>query len=200
MTLEQIEELLIQLQTQIAQNTAAINNVKNIYATVDDVTAINNQVKNLISNNDMILSDVAALSNMINNIDHLGKLRDVSIKNLSDGDVLQYDAASGKWYNVKITVSDETGGSTVTSLAGLSDVQLTSVSDGNSLVYNSSIGKWTNDTISISGGDNEINPNLYLTKTQAASLYLPKTGGDIDYLNINGNLLVKKAITMYGEQ
>lgn len=198
MTLEQIEELLIQMQTQIDQNTAAINNVKSIYATVDDVTAINNQVKNLISNNDMILSDVAALSNMINNIDHLGKLRDVSIRNLSDGDVLQYDAASGKWYNVKITVSDETGGSTVTSLAGLSDVQLTSVSDGNSLVYNSSIGKWTNDTISISG--DEIDPSLYLTKTQAAVLYLPKTGGDIDYLNINGNLLVKKAITMYGEQ
>ena len=105
MTLEQIESLLTQLQIQIAQNTAAIDNIKNAYATTDDVTAINDQVKRLVQNNTVILEDVAALSNTINKIDHLEKLKDIHIRNLSDGDILQYDAASGKWYNVKATLS-----------------------------------------------------------------------------------------------
>lgn len=199
MTLEQIESLLTQLQIQIAQNTAAINNIKNAYATTDDVTAINDQVKRLVQNNTVILEDVAALSNTINKIDHLEKLKDIHIRNLSDGDILQYDAASGKWYNVKATLSESGNSGSVTALKDLSDVQLTSLSDGNSLVYNSTVGKWINDTITVSGGGSEIDPNLYLTKTQAAALYLPKTGGEIDWLTINNNLLVKKAITMYDE-
>lgn len=198
MTLEQIESLLTQLQIQIAQNTAAINNIKNAYATTDDVTAINDQVKRLVQNNTVILEDVAALSNTINKIDHLEKLKDIHIRNLSDGDILQYDAASGKWYNVKATLSESGNSGSVTALKDLSDVQLTSISDGNCLVYNSQINKWTNDTINAPGGTG-IDTGLYLTKTQAAALYLPKTGGEIDWLTINGNLLVKKAITMYDE-
>lgn len=198
MTLEQIEALLMQLQIQIAQNTAAINNIKNSYATTDDVTAINDQVKSLMQSNAMILYDVAALSNVINKIDHLEKLKDVHVRNLSDGDILQYDAASGKWYNVKATLSESGNSGSATALKDLSDVQLTSISDGNCLVYNSQINKWTNDTINVPGGT-EIDTSLYLTKTQAAALYLPKTGGEIDWLTINDNLLVKKAITMYDE-
>lgn len=198
MTLEQIEALLMQLQIQIAQNTAAINNIKNSYATTDDVTAINDQVKSLMQSNTMILYDVAALSNAINKIDHLEKLKDVHVRNLSDGDILQYDAASGEWCNVKATLSESGNSGSATALKDLSDVQLTSISDGNCLVYNSQINKWTNDTINVPGGT-EIDTSLYLTKTQAAALYLPKTGGEIDWLTINDNLLVKKAITMYDE-
>ena len=209
MTLSQIEKLLIQLQTQLAQQETAINEIKNNYTTNDNVTAINNQVKELISDNNQIHLDVATLSNQISKIDHLNKLNDIIITNLSQGDVLQYDASKGKWCNVKTVITASTGSNeaSVTSLRDLSDVQITSLVNGHCLVYNSSVGKWINDTVSTgSGSGSGIDLSNYLTKTAADATYLKRTGGTISgtltvdgLTTINNNLLVKGGITMYDE-
>lgn len=208
MTLSQIEELLIQLQTQIAQQAVAINEIKNNYVTKDNVTAINNQVKELISDNNQIHADVATLSNSIRKIDHLNKLKDIDITNLSQGDVLQYDSSKGMWCNVKTVITASTGsnGSSVTSLRDLSDVQISSLANGHCLVYNSSVGKWINDTVSPGVVNGNVDLSNYLTKTAADAMYLKITGGTISgtltvngFTTINNNLLVKGGITMYDE-
>lgn len=204
MTLSQIEELLIQLQTQIAQQAVAINEIKNNYVTKDNVTAINNQVKELISDNNQIHADVATLSNSISKIDFLSKLNDIKITNPTQGDVLQYDATMGRWCNVQ-TVISTSGGSAggATYLRDLHDVQISSLADGHCLVYNTSIGKWINDTVA-TGGSGTADLSNYLTKTAADATYLKLTGGTItgqltvkQLTTLEDNLVVNGGITFY---
>ena len=65
----------------------------------------------------------------------LDGLSDVNIGTLTDGDVLKYDAASGKWVN-------GAGAAVDVSMSDLDDVDLTSLANGDVLVYNSTSQKW----------------------------------------------------------
>lgn len=206
MTLLEIEQLLSQLQQQIISNTAAIvtlNNTISNYATTDDLNAIATNLNALQQNNMLIQNDLNALKTAVENSDHLNKLIDVEIKDLTEGDVLIY-GNTGKWHNIQtdfIGSSEPSGpASGVTRLNDLVDVRLSTLYDGQSLVYDSSINMWVNTTIS-SGGSTDGN---YLTKVQADDLYLSRYGdtvnGDLTITGlttINNNLLVKGGITMY---
>ena len=84
-----------------------------------------------------------------------------------------------------------------TKLSDLKDVYISGLSNGHALVYSSINNKWINSDISskISGE--------YLTIDDAAKMYVPVTGGTVDWLqvkgltNVGGNLLVTGGITMY---
>lgn len=204
MTLQEIEKLLLQLQTQVSENAAAITTLSitvSNYATDDDLKAIAEKINILQNNNTVLQNSMATLQNTVDKINFLQKLTDVEITNLTEGDVLQY-SNRGKWQNVKATLTGSgsgTGGAT--SLAGLSDVIISNLSDGQSLVYNAAAGKWINNTVS-SGGSGTGG----LTKEQADQLYLSKYGGTIEgalvvkgLTTIEDNLLVKGGITMYYE-
>lgn len=204
MTLLEIEQLLSQLQQQIISNTAAIvtlNNTISNYATTDDLNAIAANLNVLQQNNILIQNDLNTLKDAVDNSDHLDKLIDVEIKNLTEGDVLCY-GSTGKWHNIQANLTGSSGSTgNITRLNDLSDVQLSTLSDGQSLVYNSAIGMWINATVSSSGSGGN-----YLTKDYADSLYLSKYGGTVNgdltitgFTTINDNLLVKGGITMYNE-
>ena len=200
----QLQTQLQQMQTIVAQNSAAIKLFKNQYATNDAVTAISNSVNEIIQDNNQIHADVATLSNAISKIDFLSKLNDIKIINPTQGDVLQYDATMGRWCNVQ-TVISTSGGSTggATYLRDLHDVQISSLADGHCLVYNTSIGKWINDTVA-TGGSGTTDLSNYLTKTAADATYLKLTGGTItgqltvkQLTTLEDNLVVNGGITFY---
>lgn len=206
MTLNEIETLIIELQKQVAANTAAIvtlNNTVSNYATTDDLEALSDKIDILQDNNLSLSSDLSSLYNAITKIDHLGKLLDVEIISpLTEGDVLQY-SNTGKWSNVKVDELTPTApASSVNSLNDLADVQLTGLTNNHVLMYDSGLGKWTNHKIDT--GMDGFDLTNYLTKTEAALLYLPLTGGTISgsllvkgFTTIDNDLLVSGGITMY---
>lgn len=213
MSLVEIETLLQQLQSDVQANTAAIitlNNTISNYATTDDLTAISNQVNTLQNNNILLQNAVDALTIKVDKVDHLVKLSDIQIDNLTTNDVLQY-GDDGLWHNVSPTVLGVTSGgsstpSSVTKLADLTDVHITGVINGQSLVYSSINNKWINSTVN-TGGGSSVDMSKYLLASDAERLYLLKSGGVITgNLEVNGlttigkNLLVKGGITMYNEQ
>ena len=63
----------------------------------------------------------------------LAQLTDVDINNMSDGQVLVYNATSQKWVN-----------SNMTSLTNLTDVDISNPTNGQTLIYNSTTQKWEN--------------------------------------------------------
>lgn len=207
MTLNEIETLIIELQKQVAANTAAIvtlNNTVSNYATTDDLEVLSDKIDILQDDNLSLSSDLSSLHNAIAKIDHLGKLLDVEIISpLTEGDVLQY-SNTGKWSNVKVDELTPTApASSVNSLNDLADVQLTSLTNNHVLMYDAGLGKWTNNKVD-TGMDTELDPTKYLTKTEAALLYLPLTGGTISgpllvkgFTTIDNNLLVSGGITMH---
>lgn len=206
MTLNEIETLIIELQKQVAANTAAIvtlNNTVSNYATTDDLEALSDKIDVLQDNNLSLSSDLSSLYNAITKIDHLGKLLDVEIISpLTEGDVLQY-SNTGKWSNVKVDELTPTApASSVNSLNDLADVQLTGLTNNHVLMYDSGLGKWTNHKIDT--GMDGFDLTNYLTKTEAALLYLPLAGGTISgsllvkgFTTIDNDLLVSGGITMY---
>lgn len=193
MTLNEIETLIVQLQKQVSANTSAIailNNAVYNYATTDDLNVLASKINILQDNNLSLSSDLSSLYTAITKIDHLGKLLDVEIiQPLTEGDVLQY-GNTGKWNNVKVDkLIPITSASSVNSLNDLADVQLTSLTNNHVLMYDAGLGKWTNHKI-----DTDVNgfdSTKYLTKTEAALLYLPLVGG-----TISGSLLVKGLTTI----
>lgn len=193
MTLLEIEQLLSQLQQQINSNTAAINTLINTisnYATTDDLHEIAKKINDVDIQNKNISTDLNALKMAVENSDHLNKLIDVEINDLTEGDILQY-GSTGKWHNIQVDLTGTTGSTSITKLTDLSDVQVNSPSDGQSLVYNAYMNMWTNVSVSNGGGSGG---GDYLTKSVADTLYLSLKGGTID-----GNLLVKGGITAYSE-
>lgn len=68
----------------------------------------------------------------------LSGLSDTKIVSPTDGQVLSYSAADGKWENESQTDVD--------SLSGLTDTDITSPSNGQVLTYESGTGKWQNET------------------------------------------------------
>ena len=206
MTLNEIETLIIELQKQVAANTAAIvtlNNTVSNYATTDDLEALSDKIDVLQDDNLSLSSDLSSLYNAITKIDHLGKLLDVEIISpLTEGDVLQY-SNTGKWSNVKVDELTPTApASSVNSLNDLADVQLTGLTNNHVLMYDAGLGKWTNHKIDT--GMDGFDLTKYLTKTEAALLYLPLAGGTINgsllvkgFTTIDNDLLVSGGITMY---
>ncbi len=206
MTLNEIETLIIELQQQVAANTAAIvtlNNTVSNYATTDDLEALSDKIDILQDDNLSLSSDLSSLHNAITKIDHLGKLLDVEIISpLTEGDVLQY-SNTGKWSNVKVDELTPTAPvSSVNSLNDLADVQLTNLTNNHVLMYDAGLGKWTNGMIDID--TDMFDPTNYLTKTEADSRYLSLAGGTINgpllvkgLTTIDDDLIVSYGITMY---
>lgn len=73
-----------------------------------------------------------------NETDTLTGLTDTNISSPTDGQVLKYDDATGKWVN------GNGGGGGSSTLAGLSDVNLSTSTDGQPLTYDEDSGKWVN--------------------------------------------------------
>ncbi len=80
-----------------------------------------------------------------NKIKNLNQLNDVSITDVSNDEVIKYNASSGLWEN------GTAGG--VENLSELNDVSITSVANDEVLKYNSTSGKWENGTAGGGGGD-----------------------------------------------
>lgn len=76
-------------------------------------------------------------------VDEVAELSDVTITNLTDGQVLAYDSASHKWVN-------RTNSASVESLDNVGDVLITSIADGQILKWDDTAGKWVNTDISFS--------------------------------------------------
>lgn len=204
MSLKEIETLLLQIQTEVKANTAAIATLSKSlsnYATTDDLSAISNKINTLQNNNILLQDAVATLNTSVKKIDHLSYLQDILINNISENDILQY-GNDGKWHNIQPSVLNISGGENnsvqgATKLSDLKDVYISGLSNGHALVYSSINNKWINSDISskISGE--------YLTIDDAAKMYVPVTGGTVDWLqvkgltNVGGNLLVTGGITMY---
>ena len=77
----------------------------------------------------------------------LDRLRDVTVTNVQNNQILKYDSTASQWVN--------TSTGAVTTLDSLSDVTITAVSNGQSLQYNSTTSQWENADIvanSIDGG------------------------------------------------
>lgn len=77
----------------------------------------------------------------------LDRLRDVTVTNVQNNQILKYDSTASQWVN--------TSTGAVTTLDSLSDVTITAVSNGQSLQYNSTTSKWENADIvanSVDGG------------------------------------------------
>lgn len=74
-------------------------------------------------------------------VDTLTGLTDTNISTPTDGQVLKYDDATGKWVN------GNGGGGGSSTLAGLSDVNLSTPTDQQPLTYDNGSGKWVNGGI-----------------------------------------------------
>lgn len=204
MTLAEIEALLLQLQSQVQANTAAIstlNDTLSNYATTDDLSAMSDQINVLQENNIVLQDSLSTLSNSIEHVDHLEKLLDVEVNDLTVNDVLVLDS-DGKWKNVSLNtiVNELEQTSTPVKLSDLSDVVLNNVTNESHLMYNASLGKWTNSIVTYEEDVTDL--SNYLTKSEAANLYFPYTGGIItgptsieSYLHTTGNITSEKAIT-----
>ena len=66
-------------------------------------------------------------------------ITDIAVSELVDGQILQYDATSGKWKNVS-------PGSVDTDLGDLNDVDLTNIQDGQMIAWDAQNSKWVNVT------------------------------------------------------
>lgn len=209
MSLTEIETLVLQLQSAVKANTAAIatlNNTVSNYATTDDLAAVSQQINTLQNNNILLQDAVSTLDTSVRKIDHLSKLLDVSINDITENDILQF-GNDGKWHNIQPSSlgissggNNTTGGAT--KLTDLTDVYISGLSNGQTLVYSSINNKWINSTITNTGGGSE-NLSGYLTISDAEQLYLLKAGGTITgNLNVEGlttlgnDLLVTGGITM----
>lgn len=171
------------------------------------VTKLQTDLDTLQGKYDTLKDSVATLDTKVSD-DFLQKLQDVTINNITFGDILQY-GSDGKWHNIQpSTLGITSGGSsgTATTLASLSDVIINGQYDGQVLTYSSTNGVWINkDPKSSQAAD----LSGYLTISAANATYLPLTGGTVEWLivkgatalesnvEIGGDLLVDGGITMY---
>lgn len=72
---------------------------------------------------------------------NLNDLSDIDLSNPTDGQVLKYNATTGKWEN------GAGGGTTINSLGDIADVNLSSLADGQMIKWDSASGKWVNANI-----------------------------------------------------
>lgn len=130
---------------------------------------------------------------------HLESLLDVQLNDVTENDLLIY-GSDGKWHNLNIKNIKFDIPSSPKKLSDLSDVVINNLTDGSHLTYDVLIGKWTNTTLKDS--EDETDLSNYLTKSEAAKLYFPFTGGTItgpttvkSYLHTTGNITSEAAVT-----
>jgi len=99
----------------------------------------------------------------------INDLSDVTVSNLLNSQILQYNSTSGRWENQTISVSS--------SLAGLTDVTLTNPANGQVIKYNTSTAQWEN--AADAGG-------IALTDLSVGSPASASGSGAIAYNNSNG--------------
>ena len=102
----------------------------------------------------------------------LANMGDVSINNLADGQVLTYNATTGKWVN-----ANPQGG--VTDLASLTDVTLTTPSANQVLLYDGTTSKWINSALKTINGQSIYGTGNIEVGGGASGNYLPLSGGTL---------------------
>jgi len=101
----------------------------------------------------------------------LDNLTDVNISGTpTSGQVLTFDAVSGKWVN---------GSGGVTSLAGLTDVTITTPANGQTLLYDSTTSKWYNSALKTINGQSLLGSGDISVGGGASGNYLPLSGGNL---------------------
>ena len=112
----------------------------------------------------------------------LGMLTDVVISGTpSAGQVLTFDAVSGKWVNANAQAG-------ATTLANLTDVTLTSLQNGQTLLYDSTTSKWYNSALKTINGQSLLGSGDISVGGGASGNYLPLSGG-----TLTGNLFMSNA-------
>ena len=94
-----------------------------------------------IVNNHLILTldddttvDAGLLTNLDTTFEHID---DISLNNLVDGQILKFNAITGKWENASAGTVD-------TSLVDLNDVDVDNLTDGQIIVWDATAGRWKN--------------------------------------------------------
>ena len=88
----------------------------------------------------------------------IADLLDTSIDSVEEGQILKYNAATGKWYNTNLQASTE--------LSNLTDVTINDVDNNHILIYNKVTEKWENQAFNLKTDDvnNHINDkNIHIT-------------------------------------
>lgn len=155
MNLEQIETLILALQKQVQDNTAAITTLQETlsnYATLSDILPLKQNINELQQNVNTISDTLGTIKTYTDKVGYLQKLLDVKTQSLTTNDILQY-GNDGRWHNVqphmlKLTAGTSSGSGGGT-LSTLTDVYLANLEDGQVLTYSEADGKWINLTPSI---------------------------------------------------
>lgn len=94
-----------------------------------------------IVNNHLILTldddttvDAGLLTNLDTTFEHIA---DISLNNLADGQILKFNAITGKWENASAGTVD-------TRLVDLNDVAVDNLTDGQIIVWDATAGRWKN--------------------------------------------------------
>ena len=91
----------------------------------------------------------------------LNDLDDVNITSLQNGQIIQYNNATGRWENATISISS--------TLSGLTDVTISNVANDQVLKYNSSTGDWENISLN-SDQVTQGSANLYYPSADATKV------------------------------
>ena len=186
-------------KTQFDQLSKNITLLQNTMVTNDQLQELIKLIRALQANVDTLESAVATLDTKVQKLNYLSKLLEVTVTNLTFGDILQYNS-DGKWHNIQPNkiISSGSSGSSVYKLADLEDVEISMPTNKQTIVYSSLDNKWHNDSIS---GGGSIDPGIlddYLTKVEAKNTYFPISGGTINGdVQIKGNLLTTGGITIH---
>lgn len=78
--------------------------------------------------------DAGLLTNLDTTFEHIA---DISLNNLVDGQILKFNAITGKWENASAGTVD-------TSLVDLNDVDVDNLTDGQIIVWDATAGRWKN--------------------------------------------------------
>ena len=116
----------------------------------------------------------------------LANMGDVALNNLADGQVLTYNATTGKWVN-----ANPQGG--VTDLASLTDVTLTTPSANQVLLYDGTTSKWKNSGLKTINGESIFGTGNIVVGG-GGSAYLPLAGG-----TMTGTLVLTQGVSISSE-
>lgn len=192
MTLEQIEKLLLTIQSQVKSNTSRIETLQTKVANCATKTELS-EVKQDISD---LETETTQMKNQIGFVNKLSKLIDVDLdyKELAVGDTLRYNG--DRWTNFNL--DNMTGGSVtaVTMLRDLTDVNISgTLSDKQALCYDVTTNKWINMTVNTNSGTGTTGFDATEMWKQLGTVDSTKL---IDPSHIAGNLTVS-TITLTGQ-
>ena len=116
---------------------------------------------------------------------YLASLADIALSNPTDGQVLTYNASTGKWVNANAQAG-------VTDLASLTDVTLTTPAANQALIYDGT--KWINSTLKTVNGYSLIGSGNIDASGGGTGNYVAKAGDTMTgmlTMNFNSNELIK---------